>query len=455
MKLNTNIIFEKKKSIIRNQNSKMNSNNKNENTYKLEACQSFDCVLESLKVKRELNANLFMPSKECIDIRFNLYDKLSKLKFNIKPNLTYTQLANMKLFLRDRPFSVIQSDKNVGLVILSNELLDSLCTTHLSDTKTYSKIHTNPLNDTIYEVKKILYSLQKEKQLNIDLSKLVPKVPRLGNFRVLAKLHKENFGIRPIINNKKHITSQICKLIDLIIKPVLYKTKTYLKDSQHLIQKCEDLNFNDSNLFLYTMDFESLYTNLNKADVVNTITGYIGDYLDTKYITTIAFRAILSIIFDLNVFSYKNKKGEIMYFKQINGIAMGCICGPSVASLFVFVLEEKWLKIHKPLYYGRFIDDICLIDNKKLNEPDFQSFFLGLKLNIKEDKVIEFLDLTIKFDVLRNRLVFSLFIKPTNTFSYLKIESNHPQFVFNNIPKSLFIRIRRICIWIIYISQEN
>ena len=36
-------------------------------------------------------------------------------------------------------------------------------------------------------------------------------------------------------------------------------------------------------------------------------------------------------------------------------------------------------------------------------------------------------------------------IKPTNTFSYLITSSNYPKFIFKNIVKSLFIRIRRIC----------
>jgi hypothetical protein len=39
----------------------------------------------------------------------------------------------------------------------------------------------------------------------------------------------------------------------------------------------------------------------------------------------------------------------------------------------------------------------------------------------------------------------SLYIKPTNSLSYLKTSSNHPSHIFNNIPTSLFLRIRRIC----------
>jgi hypothetical protein len=100
---------------------------------------------------------------------------------------------------------------------------------------------------------------------------------------------------------------------------------------------------------------------------------------------------------------------------------------------------------YRPLFYGRFIDDICLISNEKLNERDFKSYFLNLKLNIIQSKVINFLDLEITFDILTKKLNFSLYVKPTNTFCYLHINSNHPKFIFNNIPKSLLIRIRRIC----------
>jgi hypothetical protein len=58
---------------------------------------------------------------------------------------------------------------------------------------------------------------------------------------------------------------------------------------------------------------------------------------------------------------------------------------------------------------------------------------------------VNFLDLSIKFDTLTYKLIFSLYIKPTNSFSYLLPCSNHPQHIFKNIPVSLFLRIRRIC----------
>lgn len=44
---------------------------------------------------------------------------------------------------------------------------------------------------------------------------------RLGTFRILPKLHKKKFSIRPIINYKKHVTSNLCSLIDFIVRPFI------------------------------------------------------------------------------------------------------------------------------------------------------------------------------------------------------------------------------------------
>ena len=59
--------------------------------------------------------------------------------------------------------------------------------------------------------------------------------------------------------------------------------------------------------------------------------------------------------------------------------------------------------------------------------------------------MVNFLDMNISYNQITNKLKYSLYTKETNTFSYLLPISNHPSHIFVNIPKSLFIRIRRIC----------
>jgi hypothetical protein len=66
---------------------------------------------------------------------------------------------------------------------------------------------------------------------------------KLGSFRLLAKLHKPKFSWRPIINCKNHPNSKICNLLDQLLRPIVTKTETYIKDSQNLIQKTKDMVF--------------------------------------------------------------------------------------------------------------------------------------------------------------------------------------------------------------------
>ena len=76
------------------------------------------------------------------------------------------------------------------------------------------------------------------------------------------------------------------------------------------------------------------------------------------------FEAILELIQKYNIFNFDRN-----FFLQKKGIAMGSKAGPSIANIFVYILEQKWLDINKPLYYKRFIDDIFVtleIMKKKL-----------------------------------------------------------------------------------------
>ena len=96
--------------------------------------------------------------------------------------------------------------------------------------------------------------------------------------------------------------------------------------------------------------------------------------------------------------------------------------------------------------YKRFIDDIFLMVLKGFNIELLVGAFDYLKLNIITSKKVVFLDLVINLDQVTGQLVFSLYTKPTCTFSYLLNVTNHPDFIFKNLPLSLFIRIRRICL---------
>lgn len=122
---------------------------------------------------------------------------------------------------------------------------------------------------------------------------------------------------------------------------------------------------------------------------------------------------------------------------------MGSKRGPGVANIFVHTYEKSWVSKNKPLMYVRFIDDIFMVIENIEILVEFSNAFGNLKLTISTGEKV--LDLTISINFINFSLKFEAFFKKTNTFSYLLDSSNHPRFIFKNLPKSLFIRLRRNC----------
>ncbi len=212
-----------------------------------------------------------------------------------------------------------------------------------------------------------------------------------------------------------------------------------MQDSQNLIQKTANLFF-PTNAQISSSDFDSLYTNLNLEDVLVKISDFIASNFYSEHITSTGFHFLLKVIFENNIFTYNSA-----FYVQKSGIAMGSKCGPSIANIYVHIIEKSFLSVHRPLFYTRFIDDIFTVVNNSFDLNILKKAFGYLTLNVITNSTVNFLDLNITLDKITGKLNFSLYIKPTNTFSYLLTNSNHPSFIFKNIPKSLFFRIRRSC----------
>jgi hypothetical protein len=433
--INKSILLNK---VCKNKNSSTIEfiNSMDNSTLELPVCDSLDCVLPLLKSKLNHNCKLLF---DTLDYRLSVLKHLNDLKFTIEPNISFDQFNHLKQFIKLKPFKITDADKNIGSIVLTNQKYMSLGLEHLK-CNAYRKLDYNPFDDSLEKISITLSYLEDNKHLSKDLKKLLSQNnSKMATFRLLPKLHKTKFSIRPIVNCKNSPTSKLCQFVDLILKPMVNEISTILKDSQALLQTCVNLNYKEK-LFLYSCDFESLYTNIDQKHLIRIISEYVSDKLKSRHIDIIGFNTILSLILENNIFSF-NKD----FYLQIIGLAMGIICGPTLANLYVYLLEKHWLHINNPLVYGRLIDDIFIASIKELNYEDFVKQFHNLKLNICHNKVVNFLDLNINYDFPSNKLKFSLFIKPTNTFSYLLYNSNHKDHIFKNIPKSLFIRIRRIC----------
>ena len=140
---------------------------------------------------------------------------------------------------------------------------------------------------------------------------------------------------------------------------------------------------------------------------------------------------------------------------------MGTPMAVNYANLFLDKFETEMLdeyeKDHKlrPMLWLRYIDDIFFIwqhDEKSLKHfikfCDNFSSSRKMKSKIKfetnmSETNVNFLDVTVS--IKDNKLVTSLYTKPTDSHLYLNSKSCHPDHVIKNMPKGQFIRIKRIC----------
>ena len=141
----------------------------------------------------------------------------------------------------------------------------------------------------------------------------------------------------------------------------------------------------------------------------------------------------------------------------------GTRVAPTYANLFMSQLEEKYVygkhSVKTPKVWFRFIDDIWSIFNGTESElTQFVAYLNMVHPSIKFTEThsrdqIQFLDVTtVNVD---QHVETDLFIKPTDSQSYLHYSSCHPMSIKNSIPYSQFLRIRRNCTdWVNYFRHS-
>ena len=196
-----------------------------------------------------------------------------------------------------------------------------------------------------------------------------------------------------------------------------------------------------------TIKVKSLYTNIPNSEgiagVKNGYNNYPKKPIATKVITT-----FLALILTLNNFIFNCK-----HYLQIKGCAMGTICAPAYADIFMVSFESKFIYPYlkeKVITFLPFIDDLFMTWTD--TEEELLKFIKELKQKHKTIKfdfkysktTIKFLDFLVYKDV-NNKVQTNLYKKPTDRQSYLHANSEHPRSLKESITYSQALRAKRIC----------
>ena len=140
---------------------------------------------------------------------------------------------------------------------------------------------------------------------------LTPKNCRTQLFYLLPKIHKAKNPGRPIVS--------AC----VYLQPFAQTTKSYIKETNHFLQKLNDLGVIPPESFLVTIDVTSLYTNIPHREGILACKDAL-EKRQTKEPKTWILLRLLHFILAKTCFKFNDK-----YYKQISGTTMGTKCAPS------------------------------------------------------------------------------------------------------------------------------
>lgn len=375
-------------------------------------------------------------------------------------NLTQAEIKALKQLQHNNHIVIKPADKGSATVILDRQQYIWEAERQLNNQDHYLKLQSPIYLETIPMVTKILENLHTEGFINRKQKLYLQgsDTPRPRYFYLLPKIHKDPstwpkpFEIppgRPIVSDCNSETYHTAEYIEHYLNPISNRHSSFIKDTYHFLDKIKTLKI-PTHSFIFTLDIESLYTNIDTDSGLEAIKKWFKKYPD-RYRPDKWLLELLKINLTRNDFQFDSK-----FYLQIKGTAMGKRFAPSYANIFMANWEESALALCplKPLYFYRFLDDIWGIWT--YSEGEFLTFFNQLNNHHRSIKLtytlnrheVHFLDIiTFKGPNFNSthQLDTKVYFKTTDTHALLFKTSFHPQHTYKGILKSQLLRFHRIC----------
>ena len=152
-----------------------------------------------------------------------------------------------------------------------------------------------------------------------------------------------------------------------------------VKDSFHFAEEIVD---QQHDLFMGSLDVDSLFTNIPLEETIEICTNELFKESEiVEGLSKTEFKELLSLATKGSHFIFHGT-----LYKQIDGVAMGPPLGPTLANAFLVYHEKNWLEHcpleYRPLYYQRYVADICVLFNSPEHLKRFHSYLNSCHLDI-------------------------------------------------------------------------
>ena len=410
----------------------------------------FELLFRDIKREDLCNKDMSLIKARLLDTALTSYQNFSSDK-DPPENLTPSEFKALKRLSKNKNIVIQKVDKGNTVVILDKCSYISAIEEILNGNSKFSKLDIptgKEINHIVNLEKRITTApkLLKDKEI-IDKStykSIKPVGSRPGIFYGSGKIHKEiRNGLppfRPILSAIDTPTYKLAKFLLKFLTPSTAKKYTVI-DSFHF---AEEICQQDSNLHMASLDVDSLFTNIPLDETIdNCVDNLYNDNENPPNISKHNFRNLLNVATTESFCMFNNK-----YYKQVDGVAMGCPLGPALANIFMCSFESKWLRDcpndFKPVFYRRYVDNILALFSSPDHADKFKEYLSSKHPNInfsiekERDSCLPFLDV----NIFRENEKFATNVYRKKTFSgvYKDFKSFIPETYKIGLIKSLLFR---------------
>ena len=377
----------------------------------------------------------------------------------------------LKTLSNNSKIKCCKMDKGVGIVVLDTEDYFSKLDVIIEDKTRFSK--------TTYDLKKasnvsycdkapwvekersiirymqkyLAVMVEKEDITKSTYLKVYPTGSQPGRLYGMAKNHKKNCPLRPVLSAVNTPEYAFSKWLESHIKPH-YKSKWSVSSTQAFVTDLNSIKPKVNDVCV-SFDIKSLYTNVPLNEVINDVANAMYDeenntifYKHRNNLSCRVFKNMMRKCSE-NIFLYKDG-----VYKQIDGLSMGSPLAPILANWFVAGVEEKILDdptIKQPKFYRRYVDDIFAVFEStqdrdvfynRLNSAHKSLEFTMEKVNTSTNS-LPFLDVDISISQ-SNEFEMKVYRKPTNTNVVMNYEAMAPRKWKQSVIKCFLSRASRV-----------
>ena len=331
-----------------------------------------------------------------------------------------------------------QADKNMGITAIRGDIYNGHTRKWLQE-PAFIKTVTFPHDDIVRRLGNIVSTHNNlkcigEKWITHALQHTDP-----NPFYSIPKIHKQNFGTRPITATHSYCLSRPSMALADYLQLEVNKHDCIAQDSRMVVRQLEKLVIKEPCVIL-TYDIESCYPNMNIRHAIETITSHLVHNREQS-----GWMKLLQLINYNNFVTYA---GEI--YRQMQGTATGTQVAPPFCNLYLYYLFKNILDDSAILFNSRYIDDGLVICKTRDDAHRIAHLINNVSnLNITYDISYTsgiYLDLIIyKGSRFNKSGIFDLttYFKPTNKLLYLPFSSCHPTHMKTGVTKGEAIRLLR------------